>query len=46
MNEYTKQGYETAAKAFRSSDLDVDLKNKAIMITGKLRFKIIFVQIN
>ena len=35
MGEYTKQGYESAAKSFRPSDLDVDLKNKEIMITGE-----------
>ena len=35
MGEYTKQGYETAAKSFRPADLDLDLKNKEIMITGE-----------
>lgn len=32
--EYTRQGYESAALLFRPSDLEVDLKERAIMITG------------
>lgn len=34
MSEYTKQGYQSAAKYFREDDLNVDLKEKSIMITG------------
>merc|ERR1711884_444497 len=34
MSEYTKPGYQSAAKSFRESDLDVDLKDRSIMITG------------
>ena len=34
LREYTKAGYESAAKRFNPVDLDVDLSNKAIMITG------------
>jgi len=34
MSEYTKQGYQTAAKSFREGDLDVDLKDRSIMVTG------------
>lgn len=32
--EYTRAGFESAAKAFNAADLEVDLSNKAIMITG------------
>lgn len=32
--EYTKSGYETAAKSFNSADLEVDLSNKVVMVTG------------
>lgn len=34
MGEYTKQGYEHAAKSFRASDLEVDLTNRSVMVTG------------
>jgi dehydrogenase/reductase SDR family protein 12 len=34
MMEYTKPGYETAAKKFNPADLEVDLSQKSIMITG------------
>lgn len=34
MSEYTKGGYESASKSFNTSDLEVNLSNKAIMITG------------
>lgn len=34
MSEYTKQGYESAAKSFRAADLDVNLADRSIMITG------------
>lgn len=34
MMEYTRAGFESAAKAFNAADLEVDLSNKAIMITG------------
>lgn len=34
MSEYTKPGYQTAAKNFRASDLEVDLTGRSIMITG------------
>ncbi len=34
MSEYTKQGYEKAAVHFRSADLEVDLKEKSVMVTG------------
>lgn len=32
--EYTKSGYESAAKAFNPSDLEVDLSKRSIMVTG------------
>jgi dehydrogenase/reductase SDR family member 12 len=32
--EYTKSGYEAAAKNFNPKDLEVDLSNRSIMITG------------
>ncbi len=32
--EYTKQGYEKAAKSFNPADLDVDLSKRHIMVTG------------
>lgn len=34
MGEYTRSGYETASKLFRPADLEVDLKEKSIMVTG------------
>jgi dehydrogenase/reductase SDR family member 12 len=34
LSEYTKQGYEKASKAFNLKDLEVNLSNKAIMVTG------------
>lgn len=34
MSEYTKQGYQAAAKSFREGDLEVDLKGRSIMVTG------------
>ena len=34
MKEYTKGGYESASKTFNQADLEVDLSNKAVMITG------------
>jgi dehydrogenase/reductase SDR family protein 12 len=34
MGEYTKPGYETAKKYFRPDDLEVDLKDRSIMVTG------------
>jgi hypothetical protein len=34
MREYTKGGYESAAKKFNAADLDVDLSNRSIMVTG------------
>jgi dehydrogenase/reductase SDR family protein 12 len=34
MREYTKAGYERAAAHFNPKDLNVDLSNRAIMITG------------
>lgn len=34
MAEYTKQGYESAAKSFRAADMDVDLADRSIMVTG------------
>ena len=33
--EYTKGGFEKAAKSFNPADLEVDLSKKAIMVTGK-----------
>ena len=32
--EYTKSGYESAAKSFIQSDLEVDLSKRSIMVTG------------
>ncbi len=34
MREYTKSGYERAAAHFNPTDLNADLSNRAIMITG------------
>ncbi|XP_061774155.1 dehydrogenase/reductase SDR family member 12 [Nerophis ophidion] len=34
LNEYTKSGYEAAAKHFVASDLEVDLSGRSFMITG------------
>jgi len=34
MCEYTKQGFEKAAVNFRAADLEVDLKEKSVMVTG------------
>ncbi|GFS08710.1 dehydrogenase/reductase SDR family member 12 [Elysia marginata] len=34
MKEYTKGGYEAAAKKFNPADLDVSLLNRSFMITG------------
>ncbi|NP_001087650.1 dehydrogenase/reductase (SDR family) member 12 L homeolog [Xenopus laevis] len=34
MREYTKSGYETAAKQFVAEDLEVDVKGRSYMITG------------
>jgi len=34
LREYTKGGYNTAAGSFNQTDLDVDCKGKAYMITG------------
>lgn len=34
MREYTKTGYLAAAKDFKAEDLEVDLSNRAFMITG------------
>jgi dehydrogenase/reductase SDR family member 12 len=34
LSEYTKQGFEKAEKHFNPKDLEVDLSNRAIMITG------------
>lgn len=34
LREYTRAGYESAAKSFNPKDLDVDMKNRAIMVTG------------
>lgn len=32
--EYTKSGYESAAKSFNQVDLEVDLSKRSIMVTG------------
>ncbi|CAF0853642.1 unnamed protein product [Brachionus calyciflorus] len=32
--EYTRPGYEAAAKSFNPNDLEVDLSNRSIMVTG------------
>jgi hypothetical protein len=34
MLEYTKPGFESAAKSFNPADLEVDLSKRAIMVTG------------
>lgn len=34
LKEFTKNGYNESAKAFKSTDLDVDLTGKIVMITG------------
>ncbi|XP_068423148.1 dehydrogenase/reductase SDR family member 12 [Clinocottus analis] len=34
LQEYTKSGYEAAARRFRPSDLEVDLSGRVFMITG------------
>ena len=34
LSEYTRGGYESAAKKFNPDDLNVDLSNQHIMITG------------
>ncbi|XP_061782149.1 dehydrogenase/reductase SDR family member 12 isoform X2 [Nerophis lumbriciformis] len=34
LNEYTKSGYEAAAKHFVAADLEVDLSGRSFMITG------------
>ncbi|KAE8627189.1 hypothetical protein XENTR_v10006900 [Xenopus tropicalis] len=34
MREYTKSGYETAAKQFLSEDLEFDVRGRSYMITG------------
>lgn len=34
MREYTKAGYERASKEFNPKDLEVNLDNRAIMVTG------------
>ncbi|XP_013385879.1 dehydrogenase/reductase SDR family member 12 [Lingula anatina] len=34
LKEFTKQGYEAAAKSFSPSDLDVDVTGQSFMITG------------
>jgi dehydrogenase/reductase SDR family protein 12 len=34
MREYTKSGFESAAKRFVATDLDVDCSGKSFMITG------------
>ena len=34
MMEYTKQGYEAAAKSFNTADLDVDMSQRFVMVTG------------
>lgn len=34
MQEYTKSGYEAAAKHFAPADLDVDLAGRSFMVTG------------
>ena len=34
LKEYTKSGFETASKKFKSSDLDVDCHGLSYMITG------------
>ena len=34
LSEYTKSGYETAAKHFNAADLEVDLSQRSIMVTG------------
>jgi dehydrogenase/reductase SDR family protein 12 len=35
LREYTNGGFNAAAKGFNQSDLDVDCKGKAYMITGE-----------
>ena len=34
LSEYTRSGYESAAKNFNPDDLNVDLSNQHIMVTG------------
>ena len=34
LREYTKNGYLSAAKKFKTEDLDVDCSGRAFMITG------------
>ena len=34
MREYTKSGFETAAKRFKAEDIDVDVSGKSFLITG------------
>lgn len=38
--EYTRSGYESAAKKFNPEDLNVDLSGQYIMITGANSVKI------
>ena len=34
LREYTRSGFESAAKQFNPIDTDVDLSNQHVMITG------------
>ena len=34
LQEYTKSGYAKAARGFTASDLEVDCKGRAFMVTG------------
>lgn len=34
IREYTKAGYESAARRFNAQDLNVDMSNRAVMVTG------------
>lgn len=35
LSEFTKGGYDAAAKSFNPTDLDVDLSGKSFVVTGK-----------
>jgi dehydrogenase/reductase SDR family member 12 len=34
LSEYTRSGYESAAKKFQLADTDVDMSDQHVMITG------------
>lgn len=40
LTEYTRSGYEAAAKRFNPADTDVDLSDQHIMITGANSVKV------